>query len=254
MKDQDAILIAADRSVDSGEISRFSAMAEEWWDANGPMRPLHRLNPTRLAYIKARLAEHFCREANAAQSLDGLRVLDIGCGAGLVSEPLCRMGADVTGIDPSSEIVAAARLHAADSGLSIDYRATTAEALAAAGESFDAVTILEVVEHVNDVPLFVATVASLVRPGGIVIASTINRTLKAFALAIVGAEYVLRWLPPGTHSYEKLVMPRELAAAFAAAGLDPGDETGVIYVPLADQWRLSRDMDVNYMMTATKPA
>lgn len=244
---------AATESIDPGEISRFSAMAEEWWDANGPMRPLHRLNPTRLAYIKARLAEHFSREANAADSLDGLRVLDVGCGAGLVAEPLTRMGATVTGIDPSEEIVAAARLHAADGGLAIDYRATTAEALAAAGEQFDVVTILEVVEHVNDVPAFVATVAALVRPGGIVVASTINRTLKAFALAIVGAEYVLRWLPPGTHSYAKLVTPRELAAAFTAAGLEPGDETGVIYVPVADQWRLGRDMDVNYMMTATRP-
>ena len=245
---------AATESIDPGEISRFSAMAEEWWDANGPMRPLHRLNPTRMAYIKARLAEHFCREANEAESLGGLRVLDIGCGAGLVSEPLTRMGATVTGIDPSSEIVAAARLHAEEGGLTIDYRATTAEALAEAGESFDAVTILEVVEHVNDVPAFVATVASLVRPGGIVIASTINRTLKAFALAIVGAEYVLRWLPPGTHSYDKLVTPRELSAAFTAAGLDPADETGVMYVPLADRWRLCDDMDVNYMMTATRPA
>jgi len=248
------ITAAATKSIDPGEISRFSAMAEEWWDANGPMRPLHRLNPTRLAYVRDRLAGHFGRDADGIAPLAGLAVLDIGCGAGLVSEPLCRMGAAVTGIDPSPEIVAVARLHAEDGDLAIDYRATTAEALAAAGEHFDAVLILEVVEHVNDVPAFVATVASLVRPGGIVVASTINRTLKAFALAIVGAEYVLRWLPPGTHSYEKLVTPGELTTAFADAGLDPGDETGVMYVPLADRWRLGRDMDVNYMMTATRPA
>lgn len=243
----------ATRSIDSDEVSRFSAMAEEWWDANGPMRPLHRLNPTRLAYIKERIAAHFGRDATPARALEGLRLLDIGCGAGLVSEPLARMGATMTGIDPSPEIVATARLHAEESGLGIDYRATTAETLAEAGETFDAVLILEVVEHVNDVGQFVATVGQLVRPGGIVVASTINRTMKAFALAIVGAEYVLRWLPPGTHSYDKLVTPRELADAFLAVGLEPADETGVMYLPLSDRFRLTRDTDVNYMMTATKP-
>src|SRR5690606_9745988 len=165
----------ATRSIDPDEVSRFSAMAEEWWDANGPMRPLHRLNPTRLAYIKERIAAHFGRDATPARALEGLRLLDIGCGAGLVSEPLARMGATMTGIDPSPEIVATARLHAEESGLGIDYRATTAEAIAAGGETFDAVLILEVVEHVNDVGQFVATVGQLVRPGGIVIASTINR-------------------------------------------------------------------------------
>ena len=243
---------SATESIDPGEVSRFAAMAGEWWDANGPMRPLHRLNPIRLAYIKERIAAHFDRDATVSRALDGLRILDIGCGAGLVSEPLCRMGASVTGVDPSPEIIAAARLHAAEGGLAIDYRATTAEALAANGESFDVVLMLEVVEHVADVPAFVATVGALARPGGLVVASTINRTLKSFALAIVGAEYVLRWLPPGTHSYDKLVRPGELAAAFAAAGLDPVDETGVMYVPVADRFRLTSDMDVNYMMTAAK--
>jgi 2-polyprenyl-6-hydroxyphenyl methylase/3-demethylubiquinone-9 3-methyltransferase len=241
-----------DESIDPDEVARFSAMADEWWDADGPMRPLHRLNPVRLGYIKDAIAGHFGRDAKPARALDGLRILDIGCGAGLVSEPLCRMGAEVTGIDPSPEIVAAARLHAEDGGLAIDYRATTAEALAAKGEVFDAVTILEVVEHVTDVPAFVATVASLTRPGGIVVASTINRTLKAFALAIVGAEYLLRWLPRGTHSYDKLVTPAELSAAFRTAGLMPGNETGVMYVPIADRWRLTSDTDVNYMMTAVR--
>lgn len=244
---------SATYSIDPGEVSRFAAMAGEWWDANGPMRPLHRLNPIRLGYIKERVARHFDRDPGRSSALDGLRILDIGCGAGLVSEPLCRMGATVTGVDPSPEVIAAARLHAGDGDLAIDYRATTAEALAAAGETFDAVLMLEVVEHVADVPAFVATVGSLVRPGGMVVASTINRTLKAFALAIVGAEYVLRWLPPGTHSYDRLVTPEELAAAFSGAGLAPFDETGVMYVPLADRFRLTGDMDVNYMMAAAKP-
>lgn len=244
---------AATASIDPEEVARFAAMASEWWDERGPMRPLHRLNPVRLGYIRDRIASHFGRDTRTSKALSGLRILDIGCGAGLVTEPLARMGASVTGIDPSPEIVAAARLHAGESGLAIDYRATTAEALAADGTGFDAVLILEVVEHVNDVAAFVATVASLVKPGGIVVASTINRTLKSFALAIVGAEYVLRWLPPGTHSYDKLVTPAELAAAFRAAGLAPADETGVMYVPIADRFRLTSDMDVNYMMTAVKP-
>lgn len=244
---------SATQSIDPGEVSRFSAMAGEWWDANGPMRPLHRLNPIRLAYIKERIARHFERDPAGSRALDGLRILDIGCGAGLVSEPLCRMGAAVTGVDPSPEIIAAARLHAEEGGLKIDYRATTAEALAAAGERFDVVLMLEVVEHVADVPAFVSTVGALARPGGLVVASTINRTLKSFALAIVGAEYVLRWLPPGTHSYDKLVTPDELAAAFSSAGLEPVDETGVMYVPVADRFRLTSDMDVNYMMTAVRP-
>lgn len=240
-------------SIDPDEVARFSALADDWWDASGPMRPLHRLNPVRLGYIKERLAGHFGRDAKSVNALDGLRILDIGCGAGLVSEPLARMGATVTGIDPSPEVIAAAQVHAEFSGLAIDYRTATAEGLAAEGGSFDAVLVLEVVEHVADVAGFIATVATLIRPGGIVVASTINRTLKAFALAIVGAEYVLRWLPPGTHSYERLVTPSELTAAFRAAGLAPVDETGVMYVPIADRWRLTSDMDVNYMMTAAKP-
>ena len=244
---------AATVSIDPDEVARFAAMAGEWWDENGPMRPLHRLNPIRLGYIRDRLANRFGRDARTGKALSGLRILDIGCGAGLVAEPLARMGATVTGIDPSPEIIAAARVHAGEGGLAIDYRATTAEALAAAGETFDAVMILEVVEHVTDVATFVATVGALVKPGGIIVASTINRTLKAFALAIVGAEYVLRWLPAGTHSYDKLVTPAELAAAFRAAGLAPAGETGVMYIPVADRFRLTSDMDVNYMMTAERP-
>jgi len=239
-------------TVDPAEVARFSALARTWWDARGPMRPLHRLNPTRLAWLKGEVCRRFARDPKDASALAGLRVLDIGCGAGILSEPLARMGADVVGIDPSDEIVAAARLHAAESGLAIDYRATTAEALAATGAEFDVVTILEVVEHVTDVEAFVAGAASLVKPGGLLAASTINRTMKAFLLAIVGAEYVLGWLPRGTHSYDKLVTPSELSAGLRAAGLTLTAETGVTYAPLADDWRLSNDMDVNYMMAAKR--
>ncbi len=241
-------------TVDPSEIARFAALAKRWWDADGPMRPLHRLNPTRLAWLKGEICKRFGRDAKDASALSGLRVLDIGCGAGILSEPLARMGAAVVGIDPSDEIIAAARLHAAEGDLAIDYRATTAEALAEVGEQFDVVTILEVVEHVTDVESFVATAASLVKPGGLIVASTINRTMKAFLLAIVGAEYVLGWLPRGTHTYDKLVTPSELSTALRAAGLTVMAETGVMYAPLADEWRLTTDMDVNYMMAATSPA
>ena len=209
-------------TVDPAEIAKFSRLSAQWWDPTGKMAPLHKMNPHRVAFIRDAACRKFDRNPKSLGSLTGLRMLDIGCGAGLVCEPLARMGATVTGIDPSPEIIAAARLHAEEGGLAIDYRATTAEALAADGEAFDAVLILEVVEHVTDVPrLRLAPSARWCKPGGIVVASTINRTLKAFALAIVGAEYVLRWLPRGTHSYDKLVTPDELAAAFRAAGLEP---------------------------------
>jgi 2-polyprenyl-6-hydroxyphenyl methylase/3-demethylubiquinone-9 3-methyltransferase len=237
-------------TVDPDEIARFAAVAATWWDDDGPMRPLHRLNPTRLAWIKAEIVRRLNREGNTADALSGLRILDVGCGAGILSEPLTRMGATVVGIDPSAEIIAAARHHAAQSGLTIDFRATTAENLAAAGERFDVVMALEVVEHVTDVNRFVATCAEMVKPGGLMIASTINRTMKAFLLAIVGAEYVLRWLPRGTHTYDKLVTPAELTAAFKDAGLMPRAETGVMYLPFVDEFRLTGDLDVNYMMAA----
>lgn len=239
-------------TVDPEEVARFSAMAARWWDANGPMRPLHRLNPLRLAWIRDRLCDRFDRDANAPRPLAGLKILDVGCGAGLLTEPLARMGATVTGIDPAGENIAVARHHAEAGGLGIDYRATTAEALADEGAQFDAVMILEVVEHVADVPAFVATCGALVAPGGLMAASTINRTMKAYMLAIVGAEHVLRWLPRGTHNYDKLVTPDELREAFAGAGLEPAEATGVMYVPIADRFRLTADMDVNYMMAATR--
>lgn len=239
--------------VDEGEIARFSAIAEEWWNPLGPLAPLHRLNPIRLGYIKERLCRQFGRDANTGAPLAGLRILDVGCGGGLVCEPLRRLGADMVGIDPASANIGVAQLHAAESKLAIDYRDTTAEALAEAGERFDVVLILEVVEHVPDVRAFVAACGAMVKPGGLIVGATINRTLKAFALAIVGAEYVLRWLPRGTHSYDKLVTPSELAEAFRQAGLDVIDEAGVVYVPVADKWRLSADTNVNYMMVAERP-
>jgi 2-polyprenyl-6-hydroxyphenyl methylase/3-demethylubiquinone-9 3-methyltransferase len=241
-------------SLDPDEVARFSAMARDWWDPAGPLAPLHRLNPTRLAWIRDRIADHFGRDTKSDHPLESLKILDIGCGGGLVTEPLARLGATVTGIDPAAENIAVARHHAAAEGLPIDYRPETAEALAARGEMFDVVLVLEVVEHVADVPAFVKTAGVLVKPGGLLLASTINRTLKAWALAIVGAEYVLRWLPRGTHSYDKLVTPNELASALVAAGLDVTAETGVMYVPIADRWRLTRDMDVNYMMAAKRSA
>ena len=241
-------------TVDPAEVARFSALATQWWDADGPMRPLHRLNPLRLAWIKHEICARFGRDARSSTALSGLTVLDVGCGAGLVTEPLARMGAAVVGIDPSDETIAAARLHAAEAGLAVDYRAATAEDLAAAGERFDVVLTLEVVEHVTDVAAFVATTGSMVKPGGLTLASTINRTRKAWLLAIIGAEYVLRWLPRGTHQYGRLVTPEELRAAYRDAGLTPGAETGVMYVPLIDRFRLTADMDVNYMMAAGRDA
>ena len=244
--------MSATTTVDAAEIARFAAIAARWWDDNGPMRPLHKLNPIRLQWIKGEICKRFARDPKGADALAGLRILDVGCGAGILAEPLARMGAAVTGIDPSPELIAAARLHAAESGLAIDYRAATAEDLAASGAQYDVVTALEVVEHVTDVPAFVAACAALVKPGGMLVASTINRTMKAYLLAIVGAEYVLRWLPRGTHTYDKLVTPAELAAAFRAAGLAPGADTGIMYLPFVDEFRLTRDLDVNYMTVATR--
>ena len=240
-------------SVVTAEVERFSRLAADWWDPRGPMAALHKLNPVRLAYIRDRAAERFDRDPKKLDCLNGLRMLDIGCGAGILSEPLARLGAEVVGADPAEENIVAAQAHAEEAGLSIDYRATTAEDLAAEGERFDAVLAMEVVEHVNDVDEFVATCASTVKPGGLLIAATLNRTLKSFALAIVGAEYVLRWVPRGTHQWDKFVTPEELERAFEESGLNVIGERGVIYNPFADRWQLSSDMDVNYMLVGEKP-
>ena len=243
-----------DSTIDETEVARFSAIAAEWWDPRGKMAMLHRFNPVRLAFIKETACRQFGRSIKARDALCGLRILDIGCGAGILSEPLARLGAQVVGADPSTANIAAAKLHAEQAGLSIDYRATTIAALADDGERFDLVLAMEVVEHVADVGLFVRRCAEIVQPGGIMAVATINRTLKSFALAIVGAEYLLRWLPRGTHRWEKFVTPDELATALEDCGLAVIDETGMNYELLADRWRLSSDMDVNYMMIAQKPS
>jgi 2-polyprenyl-6-hydroxyphenyl methylase / 3-demethylubiquinone-9 3-methyltransferase len=241
-------------TVDQDEVERFSRIAGQWWDVRGPMAALHKFNPVRLAYIRDRAAAHFGRDANRLDSLAGLRMLDIGCGGGILSEPLARLGASVVGADPSESNIAVARQHAAQSGLSIDYRNVTAEALEAAGESFDVVLAMEVVEHVTDPGLFVEIAAGMVKPGGLLFVATLNRTVKSFALAIVGAEYILRWLPRGTHQWDKFVTPNELEIAIEQAGMQIKAETGVIYNLLGDRWQLSADMDVNYMVVAEKAA
>jgi len=241
-------------TVDQSEVARFSAMAETWWDPRGTMAVLHKFNPVRLAYIKDAACKRYERDPKQLDCLKDLRILDIGCGGGVLSEPLARLGASVVGADPAEKNIAVAKLHAEQSGVTVDYRATTAEALADAGERFDIVLAMEVVEHVVDVKLFVKRCAEMVRPGGLMVAATINRTMKSFALAIVGAEYVLRWLPRGTHSWDKFVTPDELEIAMERAGLRTTDERGVIYNPLADRWSLSTDTDVNYMVLAEKAA
>jgi 2-polyprenyl-6-hydroxyphenyl methylase/3-demethylubiquinone-9 3-methyltransferase len=240
------------RTVDADEVARFERLAATWWDPRGKMGVLHKFNPVRLAFIKEAACRQFGRDGKRLDSLRGLRILDIGCGGGILSEPLARMGADVVGADPATANIEAARLHATQGGLAIDYRVTTAEALADAGERFDVVLAMEVVEHVADVSLFVKRCAEMVKPGGMLVAATLNRTLKSFALAIVGAEYVLGWLPRGTHSWNKFVTPDELEAVLERHGLRMIDETGVIYNLLADRWQISTDMDVNYMVTAAK--
>jgi 2-polyprenyl-6-hydroxyphenyl methylase/3-demethylubiquinone-9 3-methyltransferase len=239
-------------SIDTAEVRRFSRHAGDWWNPRGPMAALHKINPLRLAYIRDQTAARFDRDPKVIDCLKGMRMLDIGCGGGILSEPLARLGATVVGADPAEENVEIARAHAEDSGIAVDYRATTAEELAEAGESFDVVLAMEVVEHVADVGMFIGTCASMVRPGGLMIAATLNRTLKSFALAIVGAEYVLRWLPRGTHRWDKFVTPRELERAVERHGLRVIGERGVVYNPLADRWQLSSDLDVNYMLAAAR--
>ncbi len=241
-------------TVDDDEVARFSRLSGRWWDAHGPMAALHKFNPVRLAYIRDRSAAHFHRDANRLDSLAGLRILDIGCGGGILAEPLSRLGAAVVGIDPSERNIAVAQRHAAQSQLTVDYRNSSAEALAAAGETFDVVLAMEVVEHVTDLNAFIDAAAALTKPGGLLFIATLNRTIKSFALAIVGAEYILRWLPRGTHQWDKFVTPNELEIAIAQSGLHITGETGVMYSLLADRWQLSSDMDVNYMIVAEKPA
>ena len=248
---------AAQRSrstVDPAEIAHFDAMAATWWDPRGEMRALHMINPVRIGYIRDAACRHFGREARRLDSLKDLRILDIGCGAGLLSEPLARLGASVVGADPAETNIKAAIVHAQQSGLDIDYRPVTAEALADAGERFDIVLAMEVVEHVADVAQFVKRCAEMVKPGGLMIAATINRTWKSYAFAIVGAEYILRLIPLGTHHWDKFVTPDELEAAMEASGLAVVDERGVVLNVFAGELQLSNDLDVNYMVLAERPA
>ncbi len=241
-------------TLDDAEVKRFAALAAEWWDPNGKFRPLHKLGPARLAFVRQEIVRHFPQATGGLRPFTGLTILDIGCGGGLVSEPVARLGGTVTGIDPAAENIEAARRHAEGQGLTIDYRSALVEDLVAEGRTFDCVLCLEVVEHVPDVGAFLTTCAKLVRPGGLMILSTINRTMKAYALAIVGAEYILRWLPVGTHQWERFVTPDELARYAEAAGLASSARQGLVYNPLSDAWSLSQDLDVNYMASAARPA
>ncbi|MGR3198159.1 MAG: bifunctional 2-polyprenyl-6-hydroxyphenol methylase/3-demethylubiquinol 3-O-methyltransferase UbiG [Paracoccus sp. (in: a-proteobacteria)] len=240
-------------SIDPAEIAKFEAMAAEWWDPNGKFRPLHLMNPLRLDYIADQIAAEFGRDRRGLRPFDGLRVLDIGCGGGLVSEPMARLGAEVVGADATEVNIGVARAHADQQGLEIDYRATTAEALADAAEVFDVVLALEIVEHVADPAAFVATCQRLVRPGGLVIVSTLNRTARSFGAAILGAEWIMRWLPRGTHDWARFITPDELATKAERAGLVVADRRGMVFNPITFGWRLSdRDLSVNYILTARR--
>jgi 2-polyprenyl-6-hydroxyphenyl methylase/3-demethylubiquinone-9 3-methyltransferase len=239
-------------TLDPDEIDRFARLAGEWWDANGKFRALHRIGPARLTFLRDEMVRHFALAGAGLRSLEGLRVLDVGCGGGLICEPLARLGARVTGLDPAPETIEAARRHADGQGLDIDYRAGRVEELAAEAAGFDAVVCLEVVEHVPDVAAFLKACAALVRPGGLMLLSTLNRTLKAYLLAIIGGEYILRWLPVGTHQWDRFVTPAELTRHLRAAGLEAPLVKGLVYNPLADSWSVGGDTDVNYLAAAAK--
>lgn len=245
----------AGMTVDAGEIEKFQKMAAEWWNPDGMFKPLHMLNPCRLDYITTQIAAEFGRDLAAEAPFAGLRILDIGCGGGLLSEPMARLGAEVVGADAAERNIPVARLHAEQSGLEIDYRHTTAEALAEAGETFDVVLNMEVVEHVADPQAYIDACQRLLKPGGLMICSTINRNPKSFAMAIVGAEYVMRWLPKGTHEWSKFITPDELYGLIRTAGLEPVDRKGFVFNPLSWSWRLSdRDLSVNYVTASVRPA
>lgn len=245
----------AESTVDPEEVAKFEAMAAEWWDPNGKFKPLHLMNPIRLDYITTQIAEEFDRDLDKLLPFKGLRLLDIGCGGGLISEPMARLGAEVVGADAAEGNLPVARIHAEQSGLEIDYRHTTAEALAAAGEAFDVVLNMEVVEHVADPLAYLTACRQLLKSGGLHICSTINRNPKSFAVAIVGAEYVMRWLPKGTHEWNKFITPDELLTLLEQAGLQPVDSKGFVFNPVSWRWSISdRDLSVNYVTASKNPA
>jgi 2-polyprenyl-6-hydroxyphenyl methylase/3-demethylubiquinone-9 3-methyltransferase len=242
-------------TVDPAEIAKFEAMAAEWWDLNGKFKPLHMLNPCRLDYITSQIAAEFDRDLDAPAPFEGLRILDIGCGGGLLSEPMARLGADVVGADAAGGNIPVAQVHAAQSGLSIDYRHTTAEAMADAGEQFDVILNMEVVEHVADPLAYLSACKTLLKPGGMMVCSTINRNPKSFMMAIIGAEHIMRWLPKGTHEWNKFITPDELFELISNAGLSPVDRKGFVFNPITWGWSLSdRDLSVNYVTASVKPA
>ncbi|MDB5592538.1 MAG: bifunctional 3-demethylubiquinol 3-O-methyltransferase/2-polyprenyl-6-hydroxyphenol methylase [Enterovirga sp.] len=246
-------MTAAQPSVVAAEVDKFDRIARDWWDPEGPMKPLHRINPVRLQWLRDQCCAHFERDPKTPFPLEGLDVLDAGCGAGLLSEPLARLGGAVTALDPAEATIAAARRHAEGAGLAIDYRAETVEAAVARGERFDLVVSMEVLEHVADPARFVASCAQALRPGGLLLLATLNRTLRSFALAIVGAEYVLGWLPRGTHDWERFIRPDELRLSVREAGLTGFRTRGMVFDPLRNLWRLSDDIAVNYLAAAEKP-
>ncbi len=244
----------SDRTADPAEVARFAALAETWWDETGPFAPLHRFNPARLQLIRDRAAEHFGRDIATAKPFDRLSLLDIGCGGGLLSEPMTRLGANVTGIDAADRNIEAARIHAAQTGLAIDYQNIAIEELARQGARFDVVLNMEVVEHVADVPAYLDAATACLAPGGLMFTATLNRTAKAYALAVVGAEYVLRWLPRGTHDWSKFLKPAELIGLLSACGLAVEEAVGMSFNPLTGRWSQSRDLGVNYVVVASKPS
>ena len=242
-------------TIDPQEVAKFQAMAAEWWDPNGKFRPLHMLNPCRLDYITAQIATEFARDQSASLPFEGLRILDIGCGGGLLAEPMARLGATVVGADAAAGNIPVAQVHAAAQGLEIDYRHTTAEDLAAAGEQFDAILNMEVVEHVSDPLAYLTACRQLLKPGGLMICSTLNRNPKSYMMAIIGAEHIMRWLPKGTHDWAKFITPDELFGLLKQAGLEPVDRKGFSFNPLGWGWSISdKDLSVNYVTTSLKTA